>query len=274
MTTAGKWIPLARNWSRVTGCLPARRSRSSVRSCWVSASAQRPDCRLILLQLVAAIGGSGSTSCASGVGEFGDAGRNSRVGAGHARGERSSDYALLPLLVALVRGVLCCRLEGGSAPSAEQPHAASVPQPAPWRLISAHCWTPTTHTPPRPIHTDQARVTARPDTSDPAPTGLVFNRCRQASIHPAPTSTTQAPGRAQSEPRPGALAIRGGTGVPRPRGVSRPDTQLPAWQSPKLRMRTCRGDATESVGARRPGGAHPSGAEPVGGSVLAAADGV
>ena len=34
------------------------------------------------------------------------------------------------------------------------------------------------------------------------------------------------------------------------------------------------GDATESVGARRPGGAYPSGAEPVGCSVLAAADGV
>ena len=35
----GKWIPPARNSPSVTGCLPARRSRSSIRSCWVSPSA-------------------------------------------------------------------------------------------------------------------------------------------------------------------------------------------------------------------------------------------
>ena len=39
MTTAGKSIPPARNWSSVTGCWPALRSRSSSRNCWVSASA-------------------------------------------------------------------------------------------------------------------------------------------------------------------------------------------------------------------------------------------
>jgi hypothetical protein len=36
---AGRSIPPARNWSSVTGWLPALRSRSSIRSCWVSASA-------------------------------------------------------------------------------------------------------------------------------------------------------------------------------------------------------------------------------------------
>ena len=38
-TTAGKSIPPARSSSSVTGCSPARRSRSSIRSCWDSASA-------------------------------------------------------------------------------------------------------------------------------------------------------------------------------------------------------------------------------------------
>ncbi len=38
-TTAGKSIPPARSSSSVTGCSPARRSRSSIRSCWVSPSA-------------------------------------------------------------------------------------------------------------------------------------------------------------------------------------------------------------------------------------------
>ena len=35
----GEVDPTLRNSPRVTGCVPARRSRSSILSCWVSASA-------------------------------------------------------------------------------------------------------------------------------------------------------------------------------------------------------------------------------------------
>jgi hypothetical protein len=51
------------------------------------------------------------------------------------------------------------------------------------------------HTLPRPIDTDQTSLNGRPDTPNPTPRGLVFNRRRWPSIHPAPTSpaTPRAP---------------------------------------------------------------------------------
>src|ERR1700694_5221195 len=48
------------------------------------------------------------------------------------------------------------------------------------RLISAHCSTPTTHS-SSPDPQDQTSVKAEPDTTAPAPGGLVFNRRRWPS---------------------------------------------------------------------------------------------
>ena len=49
IATAGESIPLARSSPSASGFVPARRSRSSNRSCWASASVIRSDSRPILL---------------------------------------------------------------------------------------------------------------------------------------------------------------------------------------------------------------------------------
>ena len=131
----------------------------------------------------------------------------------------------------------------------QQPHAESVPQPTP----CARSQSTAGHRPHTPLLARSTRIKrgSRPDRTPPTPHPLACFSTGAGS--PVFTGAHIREGHTL----PGALATRGGTGCRGPRGVPRTDTQLPAWQSPKLRMRTCRApDHTLTMGAdarARPG---------------------
>ena len=119
------------------------------------------------------------------------------------------------------------------------------------RLISAHCSTPTTPS-SSPIHTDQTRVTGRPDNTDPTPSGPLFNRRRWPSIQPAPTLAASqiAPRKlACSNRSPRALRPRGNSSQRRSRrDVRRSGRMVRCLRKPRLCRRFAAGGRSTGLG--------------------------